>query len=73
VARNGDWRDGYEILLENLRNSERPLGRSRRRCYNCVKMGHKEIGSQSVGCIGLSQDREKELASVNAEVTFRAP
>jgi len=36
-------------------------------------MDLKEIGWEGVGCIDLPQDREKELATVNAEVTFRVP
>jgi hypothetical protein len=40
---------------------------------NCIKIDLKEIEWEDVGCIGLLQEREKELPPVNAEVTFRAP
>jgi len=72
MARTGDRRDGYQVLLENFRDRERPLGRTRHRRYNCIKLDLKEIGWEGVGCIDLPQEREKELGPVNAEVTFRA-
>jgi hypothetical protein len=74
VARIGDRGDGYEVLLENMRDKGRLLGRTRRRWYNCIKMDLKEIGWEGVSCTGLPQDRgKKKLAPVNAEVIFPAP
>jgi hypothetical protein len=43
---------------------KRPLGRSRRRWKNNIKMDHREIGLGGMDCIDLTQDRDQWRALV---------
>jgi hypothetical protein len=52
---------------------ERPLGRTRRRRVDNIKMDLLEIGWGGVDWIGLAQDRDKWRALVNAVMNLRVP
>jgi hypothetical protein len=50
-----------------------PLGRPRRRRVDNIKMDLLEIGWGGVDWIGLSRDRDKWRALVNAVMKLRVP
>jgi hypothetical protein len=52
---------------------KRPLGRSRRKCENNIKMDLREIGWAGVDWIDLAQDRDKWSALVNTVMNLRVP
>jgi hypothetical protein len=54
-------------------DGKRPLGRSRRRWIDNVKMDLLEIGLGGVDWIGLAQDRYRWRALVNAVINLRVP
>jgi hypothetical protein len=56
VARMGEKRNVYK-LLEGKPKGKRPLGRTRRRRIDNIKMDLLEIGLNVVDWIGLAQDR----------------
>jgi hypothetical protein len=57
-------RNIYRLLVGH------PLGRSRRRWIDNIKMNLVEIGWGGVDWIGLAQDRDKWRALVNAEMNL---
>jgi hypothetical protein len=65
VATMGEKRNAY-MLLVGKPEGKRPLGRSRRRWVNNIKMHLLEIGWGGVDWIGLAQDMDKWRALVNA-------
>jgi hypothetical protein len=52
---------------------KRPLGRSRRRRVDNIKINLLEIGWGGVDWIGLAQDRDEWRALVNAVMNPRVP
>jgi hypothetical protein len=52
---------------------KRPLGRSRRRWENNIKMDLREIGIDMANWIQLAQDRVQWRACVNMVMNFRFP
>jgi hypothetical protein len=65
-------RNAYRILVGKL-EGRRPLGRSRRRCENNIKMDLREIGWGGMDWIDLAWDREKWSALVNTVMNLRVP
>jgi hypothetical protein len=65
-----EWRRGiaYRILVGKP-EGKRPLGRSRHRWMDNIKMDLRDIGWSSMDWINLAQDRDKWKALVN----FRVP
>jgi hypothetical protein len=57
VARMGMNRNSYRILVGNPEGN-RPLGRSRRRWVENIKMNLREIGRDGMDWIDLAQDRD---------------
>jgi hypothetical protein len=57
VARMGENRNAYRLLVGKP-EGKRPLGRSRRRWADNIKIYLLEIGCGGVDWIGLAQDRE---------------
>jgi hypothetical protein len=52
---------------------KRPLGRSRRRWVDNIKMDLKEIGWDGMGWIDLAEDRDRWRALVNTVMNLRVP
>jgi hypothetical protein len=52
---------------------KKPLGRSRRKWVDNVKIGLREIGWSGVDWIGLTEDRYTWRAFVNAVMELRLP
>jgi hypothetical protein len=72
VARMGEGRGVCRVLVGKPER-KRPLGRSRRRWENSIKMGLGEIGSDGANWIQLAQDRVRWWAFVKAMMNFRVP
>jgi hypothetical protein len=72
VARMGEKRNVYMILVGEP-EARRPLGRSRRRRIDNIKMDLLEIGSSVVDWIGLAQDRYRWRALVNSVMNLQVP
>jgi hypothetical protein len=65
-------RKAYRLLVGKP-EGKRPLGRPRRRWVDNIKMNLLEIGWGGVDWIGLTQDRDKWRALVNAVMNLRVP
>jgi len=72
VARMGDWRGLYRVLV-GKREGKIPLGRARRRWEDNIKMDFQEVGCASMDWIELAQDRDRWWARVNAVMNPRVP
>jgi hypothetical protein len=57
VARMGEKRNAYRILVGNLKG-KRPMGRPKLRWVNSIKMDLREIGWDGGDCIDLAQNRD---------------
>jgi hypothetical protein len=68
----GENRNVYSLLVGKP-EGKRPLGRSRRRWIDNIKMDLLEIRASVVDWIGLSQDRCRWRALVNSVMNFRVP
>jgi hypothetical protein len=58
VARMGEWKGGYRVLVGKP-EEERPLRRPRRRWEDNIKMDFREVEWESMESIDLSQDRDR--------------
>jgi hypothetical protein len=72
VARMGEVRGAYSILVGRP-EGRRPLGRTRRRWEDNIKMDLGEIGFGDVDWINLARDKDRWRALVNTEMNFRVP
>jgi len=52
---------------------ERPVGRSRCKWGDNIKMDLKEVGCGGMDCIDLAQNRDRWPALVNSVMNFRVP
>jgi hypothetical protein len=68
----GKKRNKYRILVGRP-EGKRPLGRSRRRCVDNIKMDLRETGWDGMDWIGLAQDRDQWRALVNTVMNLRVP
>ena len=66
----GDRRGVYRILIETP-EGKRPLGRTRHRWKDNMKMGLQELGCGGVEWIDLCQDTDWWRALVNAIINLR--
>jgi hypothetical protein len=64
-------RNAYKLLVRKP-EGKRPLGRSRPRSVDNIKIDLLEIGWGGVDWIGIAQDRYKWRALVNAVTNLRA-
>ena len=72
VACTGERRGVYRILVGKS-EGKRPLGRSRCRWEDNIKMGLLEVGCGGIDWIELAQDRDRWRAVVGALMNLRAP
>jgi hypothetical protein len=72
VARMGEKRNVYKLLVGKP-EGKRPLRRPRRRWIDNIKIDLSEIGLSVVDWIGLTQDRHRWRALVNAVMNLRVP
>jgi hypothetical protein len=68
----GDGRGVYRILVGKT-EGKRPLGRTRRRWEDNIRIDLQEVGCECVDWIGLSQDRDRWRALVSAVRNLRVP
>jgi hypothetical protein len=72
VARMGDWKGVYRILIGRPQGI-RPLGRPRRRWEDNIKMYHREIRINVANRIRLAEDRVRWRAFVNTVMNLWVP
>ena len=65
----GERRVVYRVLVGKP-EGRRPLGRTRRRWKDNIKMDVQEVGCEGVNRIELAQDRDRWWALVNAVVNL---
>ena len=68
----GESRDVYWVLVGKA-DERRPLGRTRRRWEDNIKMDFQEVGCGGMDWIQLAQDRDRWRALVNAVMNLRVP
>jgi hypothetical protein len=66
-------RRGLYTVLVGKPEGKRPLGVSRRRWEDNVKIDLQELGCAGMDWIELAQDKDRWRALVNAVMTFRVP
>jgi hypothetical protein len=69
---NGEKRNAYRLLVGKSKG-KRPLGTSRRRWVDNIKLDLGEVGWGDVDWIGLAQDRDRWRAVVNSVLNLRVP
>jgi hypothetical protein len=72
LARMGERRGAYRTLVGKP-EGRRPLGRSRRRWEDNIKMDLREVGWGGMDWINLAQDRDRWRALVNEIMNLRVP
>jgi hypothetical protein len=72
VARRGELRGAYNILVGRP-EGRKPLGRSRHRWEDNIKMDLREIGFGDVDWIHLARDRDTWWVLVNTVMNLRVP
>ena len=72
VARVGESRGVYWVLVGKLEGKS-PIGRTRRRWEDNIKMDLKEMGCEVLDWIVVAQDRKTWRALVNAVMNLRFP
>jgi hypothetical protein len=70
AARMGEHRNAYRIFVGKP-EEKRPVGRSRRRWVNNIKMNLREIGWDGMDWIDLAQDRDQWRDVVNTVMNLR--
>jgi hypothetical protein len=68
----GEKRNAYTLLVGKLER-KRPLGRTRRRWVDNIRMDLGEVGWGDADWIGLAQDRNRWRALVNSVLKLRVP
>jgi hypothetical protein len=68
----GEKRNAYRLLVGKP-EGKRPLGRSRCKCVDNIRMDLGEVGWGDVDWIGLAQDRNRRRALVNSVWNLRVP
>ena len=68
----GERRGVYRVLV-GKHKGKRPLGRSRRRWVDNIKMDLQEVGCDVMDWMELAQDRDRWRALVNAVMNLQVP
>jgi hypothetical protein len=68
----GEKRNAYRLLVRKQK-AKRPQGSQRRRNVDNIKIDLADIGWGGVDWIGLTQDKDKWRALVNAIMNLRVP
>ena len=72
VARMGEKMGVYWVLVGKP-EGRRPLGRTRRRWVDNIRMDLQKVGCGYMDWIGLSQDRDSSRTLVSAVMNLRVP
>jgi len=72
VAHIGESRGVYRVLVGKS-EGKRPLGSSRHRWEDNIKLDLLEVGCEGMDSIELAQDRDRCWALVNAVMNLRVP
>jgi hypothetical protein len=72
VASTEEMRNVYKILIGKP-EGKRPIGRSRRRREDNIRIGLRELGWKGVDWIHLAHDRDLWRAGVNTIMNLRVP
>jgi hypothetical protein len=72
VARLGEKRNAYRILVGKP-EGKRPLGRTKRRWVDNIKMDLRDTEWGDMDWIDLAQDRDQWRALVNTVMNLRVP
>ena len=72
VARMGEEKGVYRVLVGKP-EGKRPLGRSRRRWVDNIRMDLQKVECGYMDWIGLAQDRDRWRTVVSAEMNLRVP
>jgi len=72
MAHMGEGRGVYRVLVGRP-EGKRPLGRTRRRLEDNIKMVLREFGIDGANWIRLAQDRVQCRAFVNTVMNLRVP
>ena len=72
VARMGEGRGVHRVLVGKP-EGKRPLGRSRHRWEDNIKMGLEEVGGGCGDWMELAQDRDRWWAPVSTVTNVRVP
>jgi hypothetical protein len=70
ASRMGEKNNAYRLLVGKA-EGKRPLGRSRSRWFDNIRMDLGEVGWSDVDWIGLVQDRNRWRALVNSVMNLR--
>ena len=72
MARMGEGR-GVHRILAGKPEGKRPLGRSRRRWEDNIKMDLQKVGGDCEGWMELAQERDRWRALVSTVMNLRVP
>ena len=72
VARIGKGRGVYRVLVGKP-EGKKPLGRSRRRWADNIKMDLQEVRCRNMNWVELAEDRDRWRALVNEVMDLRVP
>ena len=72
MARMGEGRGVHRVLVGKP-EGKRPMGRSRRRWEDNIKMDLQEVGGGCKAWMELAQDRDRWRALVSTVMNFRVP
>jgi hypothetical protein len=71
-SKDGEKRNAYRLLVGKT-EGKRPLGRSRRRRVDNIRMDLGEVGWGDVDWTGLAKDRNRWRAVLNSVLNLRVP